>query len=636
MEPQLPFYDDELAQGYLARSGQFHTGASLSQFRGYWDIGVKDIRDGTEDLVQALSALSGVEADHIRYNTLVAKPDGNFTLRGETFNLPFVRRGSVTACLECLADDHSQAGWNPGSRRFRWQWLLRPVVCCALHQTQLVEFRLKDCLDLFDVEQLLALNDFEPGVIATSVDRSPGLLQQYVSRRFSATDKCEDWLGSQTISGVVKASEMLGALLADGPSAPIKEYVTSDWARVGDVGFKTYSAGTEAILTEFKRLCIDSGCSSGRAGPQAAYGYFFRWLKKRNMVDGMEPLRSILRTAIVENFALDAGEVVLGETLPVRRMHSANSLASATGISKSRISMLMRKAGMLPATAKGASLNRWAFPADAAEKVIARTQEAVSLRQVRKILGCSATQAERLAHSGLISPIIPVTEGQHGIRAGGYVKEELEQFLANICNSCGKIDDEVEGYRSLWGVTCGRSSTEQILEFQLKGEFRDTKLIKGINRIDHLRFNTSEVKAVLEALDPDHTISASEVALILGVVSSTPHRLVSPEHGGPWMHEVDQAEYRQRKGKLRFSRIELQKFQERYMTASAIGRLLGISHVEAKKLMTNTGILPIADPVWMGAWLYKRKDVLRLIDNLDETAFPTSELKGAAREWPNR
>ena len=280
--------------------------------------------------------------------------------------------------------------------------------------------------------------------------------------------------------------------------------------------------------------------------------------------------------------------------------------------------------------------HRWAFPADAAEKVIARTQEAVSLRQVRIILGSSKTQAERLAHSGLISPIIPVTEGQHGIRAGGYVKEEPEQFLANICNSCGKIDDEVEGYLSLSGVTCGRSSTEKILKFQLKGELKDTKIIKGINRIDHLRFNTSEVKAVLEALDPDHTISASEAAPILGVVPSTPRRLVSPKHGGPWMHEVDQAEYRQRKGKLRFSRIELQRFQERYIRAAAIGRLLGISHVEVKKLMADSGILPIADPVWMGAWFYERKDLLRLIDNLDETAFPISELKSAASEWPNR
>ncbi|QQM30011.1 hypothetical protein JET14_17230 [Martelella lutilitoris] len=50
----------------------------------------------------------------------------------------------------------------------------------------------------------------------------------------------------------------------------------------------------------------------------------------------------------------------------------------------------------------------------------------------------------------------------------------------------------------------------------------------------------------------------------------------------------------------------------------------------------DAGEVVLGDPVWMGAWFYHRKDLLRLIDNLDEKAFPISELKRVAREWPNR
>ena len=59
------------------------------------------------------------------------------------------------------------------------------------------------------------------------------------------------WLDNQGIAEGVRACEMIGSLLTDGPQAAIKDYSDKDWATVGDVGFEVCSEGPEAIRKPF-------------------------------------------------------------------------------------------------------------------------------------------------------------------------------------------------------------------------------------------------------------------------------------------------------------------------------------------------------------------------------------------------
>jgi len=207
----------------------------------------------------------------------------------------------------------------------------------------------------------------------------PGALQSYVIDRLVGRKNATAWLDDQDVASGVKACEMLGALINGGPEAQISGHTEVDWARVGDIGFHTCAQGPDAILGVLAALRVSSGRRSGRAGPQAAYGFLFNWLNYTQRSDDFGPLRQIVHDAIVENFAIDAGEVILGREVTQRRTHSVNSLVNATGINRFRLYRLMRKAGMIPETADKAAFNQWVFPAEKGERLIARIQNSVPL-----------------------------------------------------------------------------------------------------------------------------------------------------------------------------------------------------------------------------------------------------------------
>ncbi|SEO32009.1 hypothetical protein SAMN05216227_10971 [Pseudorhodobacter antarcticus] len=205
---------------------------------------------------------------------------------------------------------------------------------------------------------------------------------------------------------------MLGALIEAGPNAQVITYTEEEWARVGDIGFEVCSSGPDEMLDVFRRLRVAGGRTSGRAGPQAAYGFVFNWLNYASSAQDSGPFRDILRDAIVDNFAIGPGEVILGQEITQRRVHSVNSLSNATGINRWRLYRVMRKSGMIPETADDAAFNQWVFPAEEGERLVTRITNSVHLNKVQHVLGCSKTQAEVLARHGLITSITPIADDQ--------------------------------------------------------------------------------------------------------------------------------------------------------------------------------------------------------------------------------
>tara|TARA_R110002074_G_scaffold399147_1_gene591902 strand:+ start:90 stop:944 length:855 start_codon:yes stop_codon:yes gene_type:complete len=253
------------------------------------------------------------------------------------------------------------------------------------------------------------------------------------------------WLDDQGITEGVRACEMIGSLLVDGPQAMIKDYSATDWATVGDAGFEVCSKGAEAIKDALRTVRINSGRTSGRTGPQAVYGHLYNSIKKTEREGGLGPIVDVVRDAIVENFAIDAGEIVFGEIVPQRKVHSVNSWANATKLNRFRLCRLARTMGMIPETTDQAAFNQWVFPADEAECLIERIENAIPQNQVMEFLGCSITQVEHLVRNDIIVSITPMTEGQVGQMRGNFNRDDLNEFLDRVCKVLPIIVSEAEG-----------------------------------------------------------------------------------------------------------------------------------------------------------------------------------------------
>lgn len=614
LSPHLAFHDDEVTQGYFARLGYFHAGVNVGKFCRYSKIDRRDFRSGSLDFSSFTAALTGVPSDHIGMNTLRQDGPETLRLRGERLGLDLVRRTFVRYCPLCLRlDAETHPGIGDGALRLRWAWLLRPVVACPVHLVSLQEISSPDPVNAFDLPRLFAQQGILLDQMLQPKELIPGVLQNYVIDRISGGKAGPDWLDGQDIWHAVKSSEMLGALIEDGPDAKISEYSEEDWAEVGNIGFELCATGSDAILDAFGKLRVSAGRSSGRAGPQAAFGFLFNWMNYSKSAKAFGQMRDILREAIVQNFATGPGEVVLGQEVTHRKVHSVNSLANETGINRFRLYRLMRKIGLIPETADDAAFNQWVFPAEEGERLIARLQNSVPLNKVQHVLGCSKTHAEQLSLHGMITSIVPISEGQVGLTQGYFNRDDLAGFMEAVFDVAQPCKAETEGLANLTTAVKGRSSTVEILRWHLDGQLIGTRLLDGVQRLDHLRFNLERVRDLVRRHHGTELHRLSVVALMLGISLDAVKKLVAAKNGGPWLKLASKKDTALLSGGAYVAKSEIERFQANYTSLASVSRQTSIHYRAVQRHLEQRGIQPVFDPTRLGARIYRPADVSEFI-----------------------
>ncbi|ULB10230.1 TniQ family protein [Cereibacter azotoformans] len=607
--PALPFHDDEVTQGYFARIGRLHAGVDVGRFCRYTSLPPSDFRNGADAVLDTTAALAGLDPERLGHNLLRRLDEDRYLLRGETLAVTVLRRTTVRFCPQCLADDRAcDPGLGPGAERLRWSWLLRPVVSCPVHQTVLVECPEPDAVKAFDLTLLRARNEALLHGLPPAIHHVPGALQTYVVARLEGLRDAAAWLDGQPITQAVKACEMLGSLVADGPLAEINAYTDLDWARVGDVGFGICAGGAEAITAALTAIRQSSGRRSGRTGPQAVFGKFFLWLEYTARAADAGPIRDLLRETILNSFAIGPGETVLGEVVDRRRVHSVNSLKAATGLNPKRLYRLMQKAGMIPADSDAEALNQWVFPAEEGERLIGRILNSLPQNQIRTVLGCSRTQAEQLAAAGMVRSVVPVADGGIGLSVGAYNRDDLAEFLACLCAEVPVVAETPEGFLDLTLAAKGRSSTVEILRWQLEGQLRKTHRIGASHRIDGLRFCLDEIRTLVRARSRTDLHRLTVVAIRLGVQLEVVKRLVSADGGAPLLALVPPQQCRGLQGRAYVSTAEIERFKADYLTLGRAAEVIGMHPLSARVLLDGA-LAPVRDPAVLGVRLYRRHDV---------------------------
>lgn len=375
-------------------------------------------------------------------------------------------------------------------------------------------------------------------------------------------------------------------------------------------------------MESFAQLRISAGRRSGRTGPQGAYGFLFNWLKYTQRSADFGPLRAIVRDAIVENFAIGPGEVILGETVTQRRVHSVNSLVNATGINRFSLYRVMRKAGMIPETADTVAFNQWVFPADEGERLITRIQNSIPLNQVKHELGCSKTHAEQLAQYGLITSVVPTIGGKVGLTQGYFNHDDLSAFTTNVLRNTVFISGEEKGYVNLTAAARRFSSTAEILRWQLDGKLTGTLLLNGVPRLDHLRFDYAVAKALITARRCPELHRLASVALMLGISLKAVKKLVAFDDGGPWLNPTAAEIVAGLAGGAYVSLTEINRFETEYATLGMIARSVGVHARAVKRLLAQRSIQPRFDPAWLGSVIYRKSDVAGFMAQIGSTEKP--------------
>ena len=213
-------------------------------------------------------------------------------------------------------------------------------------------------------------------------------------------------------------------------------------------------------------------------------------------------------------------------------------------------------------------------------------------------------------------PVVSMAEGQVGLTRGDFNVDDLSVFLETVCVDVRDIDCESEGFIDLTQAARGRSSTVEIIAWQIGGRLRRTCLLDGIKRFDNLRFCLAEIRQIVDETRGRDPHRLTSVAKILCMNLPAVKQLVSRKRGGPWLQLVSGKAASELRGRAYVAHAELERFKERYTTPGLVARSFGMNHRNVLKALDANGVEPALDPHWLGARVYLRAEVDAQTQNL--------------------
>lgn len=415
LQPYFPQRPQETLLSYACRLAYLHTGQGLPRLLGDLRISQADFVAADPEAVQAFAdavggdagilAQSGIRLLH-RYNVF----------RGEDFSRSFLPGRVVQFCPECLAEQGGRENW---SCLIAWSFASVPI--CSRHA----------CLMTFiEEESFLDLRQMGVPTAGISEPVTVGAHVRWLEARL-AGKPVSGWLRGQTIEQVLHSSEMLGMVLQHGEQVRPNQLSRRQRSEAMEVGFLVYRDGEQAIQGALCDIRRNAVAHAVQAGPLATFGPLFDWLDRRaNLIDP-GPIKAILREHILEHEAWAPGEMLLGQPVEERRLHSVKSLSEALKTDRRRMSRLLQKLGLVPEGATDAESGRLVFRVQEIEQLVEDYQNAVPLARVPEYLGGSQNMVQALYGAGMLQAVIPA-DAPGAVRGVLFARRELNNLLAKL------------------------------------------------------------------------------------------------------------------------------------------------------------------------------------------------------------
>lgn len=436
LKPHFAFDALESALSFAARLAAFHTGGRLTAFLR--DVGIAPMAmvAGEPEAVARLAEVSGTDRTALEHNTPVRVGQRAYRLRGHVLPAEFFVRPKTAYCPACLHDDDAVGGHPGKARRHRWFWALDVVRTCPEHGIALVRLD----KDFHDGElHELGYRAPDPGSalvaeISAQTARPVSPLQTYVVARLEGQSG-PAWLDAQALDCVVRAAELLGAVVAFGTSVNLAELTDDQRDEAGQVGFSIMAQGEASVRACLNGMFDAFEHGSSKPGPQKIFGRLYTVMSGARSSGKHGALTDILGEVIFERFALEAGTEVLGKMLPERRLHTVASLASEQGLDPRTLRKLLIARGLVPSDEQV----HHAFDAQAGRTVAAQMQRMVTVISLPKALGCSRPLADQIMDDRLLTPLAGDRPDASGRTRKAVAQDEIDGVLARVAQAAPRV-----------------------------------------------------------------------------------------------------------------------------------------------------------------------------------------------------
>lgn len=601
--PHLPFDRDETHLSFAARLAAFHTGGRLAPFLS--DLGVKaaDYARGLNVAVLALCDHAGVDPRPVLANTPISTGKASYRLRDEEISADILSNPSTVFCPACLDNDDRVHAEPALARHGRFAWSLRVVRTCPVHGIALVERGREEWCDRFEE---LAFRVPERGdalreMVAQAARRSVSPLQEYALARL-AGDAGPAWLDGQSLEQALRATEMLGAVVAFGPSRKVSELNSDEWDQAGRVGFAFTSRGEEGIREALSGLQAEFRKAGKQPVHRNVFGRLYEWLASETVKEPGD-IRRIVREHMFDTIELPSGARILGGTLPQRKLHSAASLARETGLYPPTLRNVLVLRGLIPC--EGA---HHVFDANAGREVAASVCEMIHVNTVHRVLNCSRYQARGLIDEQLLMPIAVGEAGAPGRTQKAVTSSSVRAFLAAIEGAARPVDAVPPGCVPLAkAAEKAKTSRVDIVHLVLGGYLSDVVRLSSMQGYAAVHVDPAEVREALAEHLPG--VSVAVVATRMHLPVRTVWALVEDREGGAFLASTV---LHGPNGRHTFRRVmpeTIERFQETYATLARIAAALQIDRRELERELRSARAHPTIARSDVGVDLFRMEDL---------------------------
>lgn len=212
----------------------------------------------------------------------------------------------------------------------------------------------------------------------------------------------QTWLSPHSTSAAAAFCRMFGAGLIPAEADPIAHQHAACAA-----GFDIVRPGPDAIKAKLIQLSFE-GDGVGDGVRQVYHRMFTTLGRHLNEEPAFDVFRDILREAVLDLWPLAAGESVLGQVIPERRIHSVATAANELSVNPDRLRPLLIEAGAIVADDHRPHA-RATFDAREFAFLLESISELVPDGAMRKMLGATEAEMMSLEHADILIPSTALT-----------------------------------------------------------------------------------------------------------------------------------------------------------------------------------------------------------------------------------
>ncbi|MEH2468772.1 hypothetical protein V1281_001972 [Nitrobacteraceae bacterium AZCC 2161] len=608
----------EPAIGFASRLAALN-GRPMRAFLREMKIEEPDLQQNRSGAIDSLAAL-GVTDPTLLLRFSPIPQESMASIGSEWLHRRSVRHQRCSFCPHCIQNDLSRYEGPEVARPWlRLNWMVSHFRSCDEHNVTLLLTPVKDnSWTFFDFAEAIARVTPSVSELCENTQVvSPSPFQGWLNKRIEGCRDSENWLDSMELYAAIDFCESLGLSVLSNQHRPINSTTglhttrsrvlsVAQLGQAADEGFAIASRGEDEINRCFVRLMEQKMTVPGQWGIRDTFGRIHELLETTMDNVDFKKARDVLRRFLFAELPLEAGSIVLGETLDRRVVHTITSVADDTGFTGSSVRRLLARKGMIDAcTTPELPNHRTIIKSAHIELFIEDLKTCLNTAQVAELTFMHRMEVRHLIKAG----ILPVISDAEKVRDGKLLisKSAAETVFEPLFRRSVAVENASD--RQTLFLDLARESRRHIIHAVISGQLW-TGLIPGPRDFRSLLVDSEEITGLLGHQRARTGLKKSEVVnMIIGMESGSIPKLISAGH----LMAVKEYCPKARKTLSLIPRESVTAFQKKYISSVEIARSAACGPHTIVSRFSRSGLEPVFDAKTYRATFYLRSSVDRIL-----------------------